>query len=135
MTDDKPTYVYNFLGMESYSVTSDTALPSGKSTVKLDFAIEDKKKLGSGGVLSTSTGLVFQGGLDGNLTAFDSETGKTLWQFNTGAGVTAPPIAFTLDGEDFIAVAAGGSSVWTFPKGDTVLVFGLPKRWEPKAKK
>lgn len=50
MTDDKPTYVYNFLGMESYSVTSDTALPSGKSTVKLDFAIDDKKKLGSGGV-------------------------------------------------------------------------------------
>jgi hypothetical protein len=47
--DDKPTYVYNFLGMDSYTVKSDTALPSGKSTVKLDFAIDDKTKLGSGG--------------------------------------------------------------------------------------
>jgi alcohol dehydrogenase (cytochrome c) len=88
-----------------------------------------------GGVLSTSSGLVFQGESDGNLTAFDSETGKTLWQFNTGAGVNAPPIAFELDGEEFIAVAAGGSDLWGSPKGDTVLVFGLPKRWEPAAKK
>jgi len=48
--DDKPTYVYNFLGMDSYAITSDTALPSGKSTVKLDFVIDDKKKLGSGGM-------------------------------------------------------------------------------------
>ena len=48
--DDKPTYVYNFLGMNSYTVTSDSKLPKGKSTVKLDFVIDDKKKLGSGGV-------------------------------------------------------------------------------------
>jgi PQQ-dependent dehydrogenase (methanol/ethanol family) len=87
-----------------------------------------------GGVLSTSTGLVFQGESDGNLTAFDSETGKTLWQFNTGAGVNAPPIAFELDGEEFVAVAAGGSALWGSPKGDTVFVFGLPKKWEPPKK-
>ena len=86
-----------------------------------------------GGVLSTSTGLVFQGESDGNLTAFDSETGKTLWQFNTGAGVNAPPIAFNLDGEEFIAVAAGGSDLWGSPKGDAVFVFGLPEPWKPAA--
>jgi glucose dehydrogenase len=88
-----------------------------------------------GGVLSTSTGLVFQGEYDGHLTAFDSETGETLWQFNTGAGVNAPPIAFQLDGEEFIAVAAGGTTLWGSPKGDAVFVFGLPKKWEPTAKK
>ena len=88
-----------------------------------------------GGVLSTSTGLVFQGESDGNLTAFDAETGKTLWQFNTGAGVNAPPIGFELDGEEFIAVAAGGTTLWASPHGDTVFVFGLPKKWEPSAKK
>jgi glucose dehydrogenase len=88
-----------------------------------------------GGVLSTSTGLVFQGESDGHLTAFDSETGETLWQFNAGAGVNAPPIGFTLDGEEFIAVAAGGTSLWGSPKGDAVFVFGLPKPWEPAARK
>jgi len=88
-----------------------------------------------GGVLSTSTGLVFQGESDGHLTAFDSETGETLWQFNTGAGVNAPPIAFTLDGEEFIAVAAGGTSLWGSPRGDAIFVFGLPKKWEPAVTK
>jgi glucose dehydrogenase len=84
-----------------------------------------------GGVLSTSTGLVFQGESDGHLTAFDLETGKTMWQFNTGAGVNAPPIAFELDGEEFVAVAAGGTTLWGGPKGDSVFVFGLPKVWKP----
>jgi PQQ-dependent dehydrogenase (methanol/ethanol family) len=85
-----------------------------------------------GGVLSTSTGIVFQGEADGHLTAMDSETGTTLWQFNTGAGVNAPPIAFTMDGEEFIAVAAGGSNLWGTSRGDTVFIFGLPKAWEPQ---
>jgi glucose dehydrogenase len=88
-----------------------------------------------GGVLSTSTGIAFQGEPGGNLTALDAESGEVLWQFNTGAGVTAPPIAFELDGEEFIAVAAGGSALWSTPLGDSVFVFGLPKRWEPAAKK
>jgi glucose dehydrogenase len=88
-----------------------------------------------GGVLSTSSGLVFQGESDGHLTAFDSETGEVLWQFNTGAGVNAPPIAFQLDGEEFVAVAAGGSSLWGSPLGDSIFVFGLPKKWEAAAKK
>jgi PQQ-dependent dehydrogenase (methanol/ethanol family) len=82
-----------------------------------------------GGVMSTSTGLVFLGESDGHLTAFDSESGTVLWRFNTGAGVNAPPIAFTLDGEEFIAVAAGGSDIWGSPRGDTIFVFGLPRRW------
>jgi glucose dehydrogenase len=87
-----------------------------------------------GGVMSTSTGLLFQGEALGNLSAFDSDSGKLLWQFNTGAGVNAPPIAFEIDGEEFIAVAAGGSKMWATSLGNSVMVFGLPKRWEPAAK-
>jgi alcohol dehydrogenase (cytochrome c) len=84
-----------------------------------------------GGVMSTSTGLVFQGEAQGNLAAFDADTGSVLWQFNTGAGVNAPPIAFEVDGEEFIAVAAGGSKMWETQLGNSVFVFGLPKAWEP----
>ncbi|HQZ66031.1 MAG TPA: sulfatase-like hydrolase/transferase, partial [Planctomycetaceae bacterium] len=47
--DGKPTYAYNFLGLESFTVRSDTALPAGKATVKLDFAYDGKPKLGAGG--------------------------------------------------------------------------------------
>jgi glucose dehydrogenase len=84
-----------------------------------------------GGLMSTSTGLVFQGEALGNLSAFDADTGKLLWQFNTGAGVNAPPIAFEMDGEEFIAVAAGGSKMWQTSLGNSVFVFGIPKSWRP----
>lgn len=46
-----------------------------------------------------------------------------------------PPIAFELDGVEFVAVAAGGSALWGSPKGDTVFAFGLPKKWEPSTTK
>jgi alcohol dehydrogenase (cytochrome c) len=85
-----------------------------------------------GGVFSTSSGIVFQGESDGNFTAFNSDTGEMVWQFNTGAGVNAPAIGFSLDGEDFIAVAAGGSALWGGPRGDAIIVFGLPKAWSSK---
>lgn len=47
--DGKPVYVYNFLGLESYSVKSDDVLPSGNATVKLDFGYDGQPKLGGGG--------------------------------------------------------------------------------------
>jgi PQQ-dependent dehydrogenase (methanol/ethanol family) len=103
------------------------------TTGKIKWQVESPKPY-VGGVFSTSTGLVFQGESDGNLTAFDSDTGELLWQYNTGAGVNAPPIAFTLDGEEFIAVASGGSAVWGSAQGDAVFVFGLPKKWEAAKK-
>jgi len=47
--DDKPIYMYNYLGLESYAVKSNTALPKGKSTIRMEFAYDGKLKLGGGG--------------------------------------------------------------------------------------
>jgi len=78
-----------------------------------------------GGVLATAGGLVFTG--EGNdFTASDAKSGELLWSFNCGAGVNAPPIAFDIDGRQYVAVAAGGSQIWGFRQGDAVIVFGLP---------
>ena len=79
-----------------------------------------------GGVMATKGGLVFMGEGNGDFSAFDAATGKRLWKFNCGAGVNAPPISFAIDGKQYIAVAAGGSSIWGFRVGDAVMVFGLP---------
>ena len=82
-----------------------------------------------GGALATAGGLVFTGGDGtGNFYAFDARTGKELWRFQCGAGVNAAPISFEVDGEQFIAVAAGGNFQLRFPYGDGVFVFGLPKK-------
>ena len=61
-----------------------------------------------GGVLSTRGGLVFAGYRD-IFRAFDADTGKELWKVNLGGRVRGSPIAFSLDGRQYIAVTAGHS--------------------------
>jgi arylsulfatase len=48
MTDGKPAYIYNFLGLARYTVVAPQALPGGPATVTLDFAY-DGGGLGKGG--------------------------------------------------------------------------------------
>jgi PQQ-dependent dehydrogenase (methanol/ethanol family) len=81
-----------------------------------------------GGSLATGGGLVFTGEGNGFFDAFDAKTGSLLWQFQAGAGVNAAPMAFELDGQEYVAVAAGGNFQLSFPYGDALIVFGLPKR-------
>ncbi len=80
-----------------------------------------------GGALSTAGGLTFFGEGNGMFDAYDSKSGKLLWQFQCGAGVNAAPMAYEQDGEEYIAVAAGGSFMIDTPYGDSVYVFKLPK--------
>ena len=47
-----------------------------------------------GGALATAGGLTFTGEGNGNFNAYDSRTGKLLWQFNAGAGCNAAPMSF-----------------------------------------
>jgi alcohol dehydrogenase (cytochrome c) len=61
----------------------------------------------AGGALSTSTGLVFTGQEDNNFAAFDAQSGKKLWSYDTGSPIIAPPILFTNDGTDYVAFASG----------------------------
>ncbi|MDR3460680.1 MAG: PQQ-binding-like beta-propeller repeat protein, partial [Beijerinckiaceae bacterium] len=79
-----------------------------------------------GGVVATAGGLVFTGEGNGQFDAFDASSGTALWTFNCGAGVNAPPITYSVDGQQFVAVAAGGSAIWGYRQGDAFIAFGLP---------
>jgi alcohol dehydrogenase (cytochrome c) len=68
------------------------------------------------GVLSTAGGLVFSGDAEGNFIAFDAASVKPLWHFQMGGAVYAPPMAFAVDGKEYVAIAAGSA----------VYAFGLP---------
>jgi alcohol dehydrogenase (cytochrome c) len=80
-----------------------------------------------GGATTTAGGLMFTGEGNGWFRAYDARTGKVLWSFFCGAGVNAAPSVFEVDGEQFVAVAAGGNFQLGYPLGDAVFVFGLPK--------
>lgn len=80
-----------------------------------------------GGVLATAGGLVFMGEGEGNFNAYNSQTGELLWQAKSEFGVNAPPITYSIDGVQYIAVASGGNSIFGYKQGDAVLVYALPK--------
>ena len=61
---------------------------------------------GKGGMLATAGGLVF-GTSGGRLFALDAATGKELWSVGLGGDTRAPPISFTSEGRQVIAVLAG----------------------------
>lgn len=78
-----------------------------------------------GGALHTAGDLVFTGEGSGEFFAVDARNGKKLWSFKTEYGVNAPPVSFQIEGQQYIAVAAGGNKLHGYPVGDEILVFKL----------
>lgn len=60
-----------------------------------------------GGVMSTASGLVFQGRGDGEFRVYSAEDGKLLKSIQTGSHIMAAPMTYTVDGEQYVAVQAG----------------------------
>ena len=79
-----------------------------------------------GGALATAGDVVFMGEGNGWFDAFDAKSGQRLWRYNLGAGVNAPPVTYEVNGEQYIAVAAGGNFQLSYPYGDVVAIFKLP---------
>jgi plastocyanin len=78
------------------------------------------------GALSTAGGLVFRGKVDGNLVAYDARTGDQLWTFQTGMGVSAPPMTWSDGTTQYITLAVGGNRGGnTTLDGDEVRTFSL----------
>ena len=82
--------------------------------------------------------VVFAGDIKGIFRAHDAKTGKELWKFNTGSGISAAPISYTLDGKQYVAVTSGRTQsmpaffgkigekmVAASPEGGTLYVFSL----------
>ena len=79
-----------------------------------------------GGVLTTAGNLVFNGEANGLFRAFDASNGKKLWEYQTGAGVNAPAVSYSVKGKQYVAVAAGGNNQIDAKRGNSVVVFSLP---------
>jgi len=73
------------------------------------------------GLLSTAGGLVFAAEQQGMFTALDAKTGKPLWHFNTGDLITASPMAYQVQGSEYLSVMSGTN----------VIAFSLPDRNSP----
>jgi alcohol dehydrogenase (cytochrome c) len=74
---------------------------------------------GSGaGVLTTESGLTITGDAEGNILILATRDGKTLWHAGTGASIESSPIAYELDGREYLVTSSGGVLfAWALPHG------------------
>jgi quinoprotein glucose dehydrogenase len=80
-----------------------------------------------GGPIVTAGGIVLIGAtVDRAIRAFDVETGRELWRATLPAGAKATPVTYSVGGRQYVAVAAGGGSLWG--KGDALVSFTLPRQ-------
>lgn len=80
-----------------------------------------------GGSMVTAGGLVFiSAAMDEKLRAFDSETGKVIWEGQLPASAQAAPMTYSIDGKQFVVICAGGHGKLGTKRGDSVVAFALP---------
>ncbi len=105
------------------------------STNKIVWQKRMKFPWGTGsGLLSTASGLIFHGESDGRFVAYDVKDGKELWSFQTGAGADAPAMTYEVNGEQYVAILAGGSGNYQLSQhGDNLWAFKLGGTMPPAA--
>ncbi len=88
-----------------------------------------------GGALATAGGIVMTGTADKEVVAYDARSGAQRWRFLANGGVNAPPMTYSVNARQYIAVAAGGNWIIDSPRSDELLVFtlGRPQTTEPGA--
>ena len=70
------------------------------------------------GTLVTAGNVVFTGRLTGEFIALDAETGKTLWEFQTGAEIVGQPITWERDGKQYVTITSGATGPYVMRAGD-----------------
>jgi alcohol dehydrogenase (cytochrome c) len=60
------------------------------------------------GLVVTAGKLLFTGHMDGAFSAYDAESLEQLWNINLGVEFQAPPMTFSVDGKQYVAILGGG---------------------------
>lgn len=81
-----------------------------------------------GGPIVTASGLLFIGATcyDRKFRAFDSHTGKLLWETTLPYAGVATPATYEVDGRQYVVIAAGGGRDPKAPSGGEYIAFALP---------
>ena len=105
-------------------------LQSGKKRWEVPARLLDQDticgSLGLGGPMVTAGGLTFIAATqDAHLRAFDSATGKVLWQTELPAAAQATPMTYVWKGKQYVVISAGGHGKLGTKLGDAVVAFSL----------
>jgi len=76
------------------------------------------------GTLTTASNLLFQGKANGHLRAFNALTGEQLWDENLGLGISAPPITYSVNGKQYLAILVGWGGAMSALGGQEMADYG-----------
>jgi alcohol dehydrogenase (cytochrome c)/quinohemoprotein ethanol dehydrogenase len=79
---------------------------------------------GNGGILATAGNLVFQGTFGGDFVVYRADNGQKLWSMPVQTSVIAGPMAYELDGEQYVAVLVGTGGALGLTQGAPSLKSG-----------
>ena len=80
-----------------------------------------------GGPLVTAGGLTFIGAAQDNyLRAFETGTGRLVWEARLPAGPQAGPMTYEHEGRQYVAMTATGHARFETTEGDFLVVYALP---------
>lgn len=88
------------------------------------------------GPLTTASDVLFVGLLDGRFLALDAASGDILWEFQTGSAISGAPITYEIDGEQYVAVLAAGTSIpygRSVTYGDSLWAFKLGGQYKTES--
>ena len=104
-----------------------------------ELAAQGIKNTGSenyGGPIVTAGGLLFIGATnyDKKFRAFDKSTGELLWEATLPFSGNSTPATYSVNGRQYVVIAAGGGKDPKSPSGGVYVAFALPKEPEPNHK-
>ena len=136
----QPEFVYNTTNVGKFSSGKDRvgridaiSVETGRTVWSWETRVSNYAP-----ILATAGGLLFNGSMDRYLRALDADKGTVLWQTRLASQVVGAPIAFAVNGRQYIAITAGGGTIAgtqlaPTPEADTasganaVYVFALPR--------
>jgi quinoprotein glucose dehydrogenase len=103
-------------------------IPLGEYPALAANGLRDTGSENYGGPIVTAGGLVFIAATvyDHRFRAFDSHTGRVLWETELPFAGLATPATYSIDGKQFIVIAASGGRDPKSPTGGMFIAFSLP---------
>src|SRR5205823_1255245 len=102
-------------------------VPLGEYPQLVAKGIRNTGTMNYGGAVATAGGIVFVAATaDEKIRAFESRTGRVLWEHQLPAGGYATPSVYMIDGKEYVVITAGGGGKNATKSGDSVIAFALP---------
>jgi quinohemoprotein ethanol dehydrogenase len=119
------TYLSSVLTLNGFGSYEGVLVAQDVNTGEIDWTKNFPGEACYSGTVTTAGNIVFSGRSNGELVAYDAETGDELWSFQMGAGANTTPTVFEMDGTEYIAFYAGGNSLAASTHGDDMWLFSL----------